>query len=90
MTKGSSRKSNNFKVKRSEAIWGLYRDQVFKEISHMMGVEDANTNTPGWFQMRMPAIKRVFDSMTIAEKAVLHSEQERMIGEGYPEQTKRR
>jgi hypothetical protein len=53
-----------------------------------MGVEDANTNTPGWFQMRMLAIKRVFDSMTTAEKVVLHSEQERMIGEGYPEQTK--
>jgi hypothetical protein len=31
-----------------------------------------------------------FDSMTTAEKAVLYSEQERMIGEGYPEQTKRR
>jgi hypothetical protein len=38
----------------------------------------------------MLAIKRVFDSMTTAEKAVFHSEQERMIGEGYPEQTKRR
>jgi hypothetical protein len=34
----------------------------------MMGVEDTNTNMPGWFQMRMPAIKRVFDSMTTAEK----------------------
>ena len=90
MTKGSSRKSNNFRVKRSEAIWGLYRDQVFKEIGNMMGVEDMTTNTPGWFQMRMPAIKRVFDSMTEVEKAVLDSEQERMMGEGYPEQTKRR
>jgi hypothetical protein len=56
----------------------------------MMGVEDVNTNMPGWFQMRMPVIKRVFDSMTTAEEAVLHSEQERMIGEGYPEQTKQR
>jgi ribosomal protein S5 len=71
-------------------IWGLYRDRVFKEIGNMMGVEDATTNTPGWFQMQMPAIKRVFDSMTEVEKAVLDSEQERMMGEGYPEQTKRR
>jgi hypothetical protein len=47
MTKGSSRKSNNFKVKRSEAIWGLYQDQVFKEIGHMMGVENMKTNIPG-------------------------------------------
>jgi hypothetical protein len=88
MTKGSSRKSSNFKVKRSEDIWGLYWDRVFKEIGHMMGVEDTNTNMPGWFQMQMLAIKRVFDSMTTAEKVVLHLEQERMIGKGYPEQTK--
>jgi len=76
MTKGSLRKSNNFRVKRSEAIWSLYRDQVFKEIGNMMGVEDTTTNTPGWFQMRMPDIKRVFDSMTAVEKAVLDSEQQ--------------
>jgi len=42
----------------------------------MMGVEDMTTNTSGWFQMKMLAIKRVFDSMTAVEKAVLDSEQQ--------------
>jgi hypothetical protein len=90
MTSGSSRKSNNFRVKRSEVIWSLYQDRVFEEIGNLLGVEDATTTTPGWFEMRTPAIKNVFNSMTAAEKAVLDAEQEKMTGEGYPEQKKRR
>jgi hypothetical protein len=90
MKKGSSRKSNNFKVKRSEVIWNLHRDRVWKEIGDMLGVEDASTSTPGWFQNRLPAIKRVFESLNAEEKAVLENEQEKMEGEGYPEKTKRR
>jgi hypothetical protein len=39
----------------------------------MMGVENMNTNMPRWFQIQMPVIKRIFDSMTTAEKVVLHS-----------------
>jgi hypothetical protein len=89
MTKGSSRKSNNFKVKRSEVIWSLHQDRVWKEIGDMLGVEDASTSTPGWFQNRLPAIKRIFESMTAEEKAVLEAEQEKMEREGYPEKTKR-
>jgi hypothetical protein len=90
MKKGSSRKSNNFKVKRSEVIWSLHQDRVWKEIGDMLGVEDASTSTPGWFQNRLPAIKRVFESLNAEEKAVLENEQEKMEGEGYSEKTKRR
>jgi hypothetical protein len=90
MKKGSSRKSNNFKLKRSEVIWNLHRDRVWKEIGDMLGVEDASTSTPGWFQNRLPAIKRVFDSLNAEEKAVLENERGKMEGEGYPEKTKRR
>ena len=56
----------------------------------MLGVEDASTSTPGWFQNRLPAIKRVFDSLNAEEKAVLENEQGKMEGEGYPEKTKQR
>ena len=89
-TQGPSRKSNNFKVKRSEAIWSLHQDRVFKEIGYLLDVENASTTTPGWFPMRLPAIKRVLESMTEEEKAILHAEQEKMMTEGYPEKTKRR
>ena len=74
MTKGCSRKSKDFKVKRSEAIYSLYKDRVFKEIGNLLGVEDATTSTPGWFQLRLPAIKSVFDSMTAEEKAMLETD----------------
>ena len=40
--------------------------------------------------MRLPAIKRVLESMTKEEKAVLHAEQEKMMTEGYLEKRKRR
>ena len=61
---------------------------MFKEIGNLLGVEDATTGTSGWFQMRLPAIKSVFHSMTAEEKAVLEAEQEKMMAEGYSEQTK--
>jgi hypothetical protein len=90
MIKSCARKSNNFKVKRSEAIWNLYQDRVFQEIANLLGVEDATTSTLGWFQMRLPAIKRVFENMTAEEKVVLDAGREKMMREGYTEQTKRR
>ena len=77
-------------MKRSDAIWSLYQDRVFKEIGNLLGVEDATTSTPGWFQMRLPAIKSVLDTMTAEEKAILETEQDKMMQEGYPEQTKQR
>ena len=89
-TQGPSRKSNNFKVKRSEAIWSLHQDRVFKEIARMLGVDEATTTTPGWLPMRLPAIKRVYESMTEDERAVLHTEKEKMMMQGYSEQKKRR
>jgi hypothetical protein len=90
MTKSCSRKSNNFKVKQSETIWNLYQDRVFQEIANLLCVEDTTTSTPGWFPMQLPAIKHVFENMTEEEKAVLHAKQEKMMQEGYTEQTKRR
>jgi len=60
----------------------------FQRDRNLLGVEDATTSTPGWFQMRLPVIKSVFDTMTAEEKAILETEQDKMMREGYPEQTK--
>jgi hypothetical protein len=90
MTKGLSRKSNNFKVKQSEVIWSLYRDRVLQQIANLLHVEVASTTTPGWFKMQTPAIKLVFDHMTADEKAVLRAERDKIMREGYSDQTKRR
>jgi hypothetical protein len=90
MTQGLSRKSNDFKVKRSDVIWSLHRDQVMQEIAKMLDVEDATMTTAGWFQMRMPAIKNVYDQMTPQEKLGVRDEQDRVMRQGYSEETKQR
>ena len=90
MTQGLSRKLNDFKVKRSEVIWSLYRDRVMQEIANLLHIEDANTSTPGWFQMRMPAIKNVYDQMTTEEKLGVRDERDKIMCQGYPEETKQR
>ena len=63
---------------------------MFREIANMLGIEEATSSTPGWFRMRLAAIKRVFNSMSASEQAELDAEREKMEREGYPEQTKRR
>jgi hypothetical protein len=68
----------------------LFQDQVFQEIANLLGVEDATTSTPEWFQKRMPPIKQVFHNMNAKEKADLDEEQEKMMQEGYPELTRQR
>jgi hypothetical protein len=61
-----------------------------QEIAKMLDVEDATTTTPGWFQMRMPAIKNVYDQMTPQEKLGVRDEGDKVMRQGYPEETKRR
>lgn len=63
---------------------------MFEEIAYLLNVEEATTSTPGWLPMRLPAIKRVFDSMTEEERAELYAEREKMMRQGYSEQKKRR
>jgi hypothetical protein len=61
-----------------------------QEITKMLDVEDATTTTPGWFQMQMPAIKNVYDQMTPQEKLGVHEERDKIMCQGYPEETKQR
>jgi hypothetical protein len=75
-------------VKQSEAIWTLYQARVFEEIVNLLGVDKAATSTPGWFQMRMLAIKQLFNKMDAKEKAVLDEDQDKMMRQGYPKQTR--
>jgi hypothetical protein len=61
-----------------------------QEIAKMLDVEDATMSTPGWFQMRMPAIKNVYDQMTAEEKLGVRDDRDKIMRQGYPEETKRR
>jgi len=63
---------------------------VCNEVARMMGVEEADQSTPGFFSMRLPAIKRILDRMTPGEHVELEREMEKVSQEGYPEEIKRK
>ncbi|KAM6500775.1 hypothetical protein JOM56_003789 [Amanita muscaria] len=88
--KGIARKSNGFRVKRSNAIWMLYEDRVWEEIASLLGVEEANSSTLGWFGMRIRALQNIHRKMSEAEKAKVDEEVEKMSRKGYPDEVKRR
>ena len=56
----------------------------------MLGVDEVNEATPGWFPLRLPAIQRIWEKMTAAEQADICAEKEKMMKQGYPENKRRR
>jgi len=55
-----------------------------------MGVELANSNTPGWFSLRRTAEKNILDGMTDIEKDKLQEEANQMAAEGLPIEVQRK
>ncbi|KAF8800764.1 hypothetical protein BYT27DRAFT_7116722 [Phlegmacium glaucopus] len=56
-----ARKMPTNKIKRSELIWKTRGADIFKEITIILGIENPNTTTPGWFGARLPAIARILE-----------------------------
>ena len=71
MERGVARKSNNFCPKRTEVIWHTQRQDVMDEIANILGVEEATTETQGWFAAQTPAIKNIINKMTGEELTAL-------------------
>jgi hypothetical protein len=90
MERGLARKSNNFRPKRTEVVWHTRREEVMKEIGTILNVNNATTETPGWFAARTPAIKNLINNMTEDELNALNVEVERYSKKGYDEPQKRR
>lgn len=65
-------------------------DEVLKEISNIMGMDNVNTHTPGWFKYRMAATKNILDNMPEKEKDSLRMKGEELAKNGLPEQMKRK
>lgn len=61
-----------------------------QEIASMMGIDSADTNTPGWFSMRTPAAKNILDRMSEAEKDKIRKEGDEMAAKGLPEDVQRK
>ena len=68
----------------TDILWQTRQGDVWAEIAAMLNLESANTQTPGWFEIHMTAMKNVLDKMTEEEKAMLHEEADRMSKEGLP------
>ena len=60
------------------------------EVARMLGVEEVDPSTPGFFTTRMPAIKNILARMSLEEKVELDRERDKMSNEGYPEDSKRK
>ena len=56
----------------------------------MLNIENANTSTPGWFQLRTKASKDIILSMSDDERKAIEDEADRMAKEGLPQDVQRR
>jgi hypothetical protein len=63
---------------------------VFEEIAVILNIDNANTSTPGWFQLRTKASKNILDSMSEDERIAIENEADRMHKEGLPQDVQRR
>ena len=79
----------HFIVKRTDVLWKRSQDKVFAEIADILGMEQADTNTPNWFSHRMVAMKNIIERMSSGELAELDKEVAAIAAEGYSEAEKR-
>jgi hypothetical protein len=73
----------------TDVVWWTRREDIFKEIASILKLDSANTNTPGWFQLRTKASKNILNAMTEDERDALEKEAERMQREGLPPDVQR-
>lgn len=73
-----------------DVLWWDKPEDVLMEIGRIKEMDEVNTNTPGWFELRTAATKNILSKMTDAEKEKLRRSGEEMTEKGLPENVKRR
>lgn len=81
-------KGKQYKI--SDVLWWERKDDVLDEVSKLMGKESADTNTKGWFELRMKASQNILNNMTEEEKNKLRKKGEEMGEEGFSEELRRK
>jgi hypothetical protein len=77
------------KVNVNEVLWRTKQELVFAEIASLLGIQSADSNTPGWLGKRMKALRNVHQRLNPEEKAALEMECQRIKREGHPEDLRR-
>jgi hypothetical protein len=73
-----------------DGLWWKYPEIVMEEVANIMGVDIADTNTPGWFSKRTKAAKNILDRMNDSEMEKLRREVDAMATEGLPKEVQRK
>ena len=55
-----------------------------------MNIPTANSNTPGWFGLRLPATKKILEEMTSDERSELEEEAKDYQVNGLPPEVQRK
>jgi hypothetical protein len=74
----------------TDILWWTRQTDVFNEIANILNIDSADTNTPGWFQLRTKASKNILDKMTEDERKILEDDAQRMQKEGLPPDVQRK
>jgi len=73
-----------------DLLWWHCRADVLKEIAMIMGIDEVDTNTPGWFQHRTTASRNILNKMSEADKSELRKLGDKILEKGMPEEIQRK
>jgi hypothetical protein len=73
-----------------DVLWWLNSEDVLKEIGRIKEMDEVDTNTPGWFELRTAATKNILSKMSDTQKEDLRKSGEEMAEKGLPDHVKRK
>lgn len=78
------------RIRLTDVLWWTRPNDIFVEIASILGIEAADTRTPGWFALRTKASKNILSRMSDDDRNALENEAERILKEGYPSEVQRK
>ncbi|KAF9559422.1 hypothetical protein CPC08DRAFT_763300 [Agrocybe pediades] len=90
LQKSTRDRQPSFLVRKSDVVWDQMNKEVFAEIADLMGLEEADTRTEGWFDYRTKAIKNVIDGLDEHQLGKINEEVLRRRKQGNPEHIQRK
>jgi hypothetical protein len=70
-------------------VWQMHKPAVEEELKDILGVDELDTNHPGYFQQRTTAAKRVLENMTEQEQTAIRRIVEDRRAQGNPDNIRR-